>query len=321
MATLCIASYDTTKTGIYQAGFAPDTLDFAPKGLIPTKEVPTYIRFQQGLLAVSSKGAIALAEKRLPTPGISYTHLALSPDGSYLAAADYHQGATDLFHVEKTLQKADRLRHQGSGPDPKRQDRAYIHYVAFTPDGGYLLAVDLGSDLIRAFSYASGQLIPYAPLTTAIRPGAGPRHLVFSKDGRFMYVVNELDSTVDGFRYTEEGFEHFQTISTLAAPNPASFAAAIRLSGSGRSLIVTNRGDDGVAYFDRDLETGRLRLMAIAPCKKHPRGAIIYQDRFVFAAAMEADEVQLFLLDEDQKNLTATDKSIPVPKPASLAIM
>lgn len=319
MPTLIIASYGG---GLYRAQFDPKHLSLTLEEKIPTDYVPTYVRHDQGCFALSYKdgGGLALEGKKSRQPGISYTHFALSPDGAYLAAADYHQGATDLFKVGDTLQKTDRLLHTGSGPNSERQTSPHIHFVGFTPDGEYVLAADLGCDLIRAFSYQEGELVPYAPLTTAIRPGAGPRHFTFSQDGKFLYLVNELDSTIDCFRYEKDGLAHFQTIATLKIPDSGSLAAAIRLSASGRSLIATNRGQDGVAYFDRDLQSGRLTLKAIVPCLGHPRDAII-EGSLVFVAALADHQVQLFVLDEADQTLSDSGITLQVPRPVSLAII
>jgi len=331
MATLYIASYGTDQTGIYVFGFDPLTAKFSFKKMILTEEVPAYLILWQNELAACFKNGgglqlFSLSENgapsvSLPQPGISYTHLDLSKNGLYLAAADYHQGATDLFKREDgKLSKLDRLSHSGSGPDPVRQNKPYVHCVAFSPNASHLLAADLGSDLIRAFHYKNGKLEPDPKLTVSIRPGAGPRHLVFSKDGHFLYLVNELDNTVDVFKCEAGILRLLQTISCLNDPKSASTAGAIRLSQSEKTLIVTNRGCDSLAYFDRDLNTGRLALLDIVSCKKHPRDAFILDDAFIFVAALEEDALQLFFLDEAKKEIRPSDAVVHVPKPVSLVV-
>ena len=138
--------------------------------------------------------------------------------------------------------------------------------VVPSPDGGFILAVDLGTDRLMAFRLdrEQGTLSPADPPWTQLPPGTGPRHLAFHPHRPFAYVVSELQSTVTVFRYGEQqgAFAALQTISTL----PDAFAgqnlgAEIQVAPSGRFVYASNRGHDSLAIYAVDGETGQLALV------------------------------------------------------------
>jgi 6-phosphogluconolactonase len=109
-------------------------------------------------------------------------------------------------------------------------------------------------------------------------PGTGPRHVAFSSDGSFMYVLGEMGSTVTAFANDEkETFRSIQTISAL----PAGFsgqndAAEIAIHPGGKFLYTSNRGDDSIAVFGIDHASGKLTFVErVASGGKTPRNFAI----------------------------------------------
>jgi len=127
----------------------------------------------------------------------------------------------------------------------------------------FVFVCDLGLDKILAYRFDArrGTLTPHDPPFARARRGAGPRHMVFHPDGRFAYVVNELNSTVTAFRYyANAGVLHdVHTVSTLPEHfEGANTGAEIDVHPSGKFLYVSNRGHNSVVLFDVDADQGTL---------------------------------------------------------------
>ncbi len=193
----------------------------------------------------------------LPTLGAHPCHIALSPDMKFIVVANYSGGNVMIRGVspDGTL-SADpvMLHHDGRGPNSKRQEKAHPHGATFNPDGEFLYVPDLGIDRVVAYRY-SGEYGSFEKMDGAgfrSRPGAGPRHLTFGANGRFAYLINELDNTVVSMR-SPDGTGKLEEISTLSCL-PANFAgentaAEIQVAPDGRNLYVSNRGHDSIAVF------------------------------------------------------------------------
>ena len=135
--------------------------------------------------------------------------------------------------------------------------------MTLDPDNRFAFVCDLGLDKILKYRFDSqqGKLAPGEPAFTAVKAGAGPRHMVFRPDGRFAYVINELSSTVAAFAYEPKAgtLKELQTISTLPGyydgPNSA---AEVDIHPTGRFLYVSNRGNNTVVLFGVDKDDGTL---------------------------------------------------------------
>jgi 6-phosphogluconolactonase len=153
-----------------------------------------------------------------------------------------------------------------------------------------------------------------------VSSGAGPRHVAFHPGGRFVYVNNEIDSTVSAFAYDGErgALQIVQTVSTLpddfAGPNST---AQIVAHPNGRFLYVSNRGHDSIATFAVDGETGRLRALGHEPTQGQtprnfnldPTGA------YLLAANQNSNTVVSFRVDQETGRLQPTGRSLDVMAP------
>jgi 6-phosphogluconolactonase (cycloisomerase 2 family) len=181
-----------------------------------------------------------------PTGGEHPCHLATSPDGRYLAAANYASGHVTVLPLrdDGTIGPSTDLRqHSGSGPDPERQSGPHAHQVTWT--GDLLSAVDLGTDTVYDYRLdANGRLVDHG--TTRCAPGCGPRHQVFHPSGR-RYVVEELTSTIS----TYDAAGHLDTIpTTLVEPTGRNYPSEVALSDDAHRLYVANRGNDTITTFE-----------------------------------------------------------------------
>jgi 6-phosphogluconolactonase len=155
------------------------------------------------------------------------------------------------------------IQDTGKGPNAKRQEGPHAHCAALSPDNQFAFVCDLGIDKVMIFKFDAehGKLTPNDPPFVQVKPGAGPRHIVFNPNGKFAYVINELDSTISTFAYDEKtgALKELQTLSSLPGyydgPNKA---AEIGIVPSGKFLFASNRGNETVVLFAIDSEKGTL---------------------------------------------------------------
>ncbi len=175
--------------------------------------------------------------QRFSVPGSGLCHL--SSQGGNLYAAGYAGGTLTGLKAE-TGELCAFLQHQGHSANPARQEKAHVHSSLPSPDGKELLAADLGLD--RLFRYRVGEngalaLNPAEPWAE-VPPGQGPRHFAFHPSGQWMYLVNELEKTLYGFRY--QGAEKkIQFIGEYDISKPAtegSLAADVHFTPEGSWL-------------------------------------------------------------------------------------
>ena len=211
----------------------------------------------------------------VPTGHTPACHISLSPEGKTLVWAEYSHataGCVELAADGSISAEKQMVQHLGDGPNKPRQDKAHAHCAIVTPDSRYQLVVDLGLDQIKAYDFqnrANG--LTECPKVTirTVPPGAGPRHAVFQKNGKFLYVIFELLNYVASYRYTGEGFELVEMRTLIADPkfNKDCKASAIKLSEDGTQLFCSNRdmtltGRDTITVFNVDPDTGRMEFLS-----------------------------------------------------------
>ena len=213
-------------------------------------------------------------------------YVALSPDECSLVYAEYACGTAGfaMLKADGSLDEACagtsgkinprcQVQHVGVGSNLPRQDRAHAHCAVVTPDGKFLMVVDLTLDRIVAYDFA-GMPKPLIPVpsasidTKAFAPGAGPRHIVFHPNGKLAFVVFELLNLVASFRYTGEGFEHVSVLPLMRdeAAMKGCKAAAIKVSEDGTQVFCSNRdisrhGFDSISVFNLDQTSGKLEFL------------------------------------------------------------
>jgi 6-phosphogluconolactonase len=212
-----------------------------------------------------AKGSLTLINQR-PSGGAGPCHLVLDRSGRHLLVANYGSGSVSVLPVasDGRLGAASQVvQHTGSSVNPDRQKGPHAHCVTFDRANRFVFVCDLGLDQVLAYRFDAqrGTLTPHDPPFAAVKPGAGPRHMVFRPDGRFAYVVNEMSSTITAFRYdADAGVLHdVQTVSTLPEHfEGANSGAEIDVHPSGKWLYVSNRGHNSVVLFSIDSDTGTL---------------------------------------------------------------
>jgi 6-phosphogluconolactonase len=260
------------------------------------------------------------------TGGNGPAHLAVDPAGRVLIAANYGGGSVASFPIgaDGRLGPASSvvMHHGKLGPDSARQKASHPHSVTFSRDGRFGFVCDLGMDAVMIYRVdaASGTIAPGEPANAAVPPGAGARHSVFSPDGRWLYVLNEMGGSVCVFGWdeAETRLELRQTISALPEgyPGPAS-SAEICLSPDGRFVYASNRGPNDITVFARDQRTGTLQPVDRRSCGgKGPRNFVISPNgRWLICANEQSNSLVVFKIDPTTGKLGLTDHAAQVSRP------
>jgi len=271
-----------------------------------------------------SQGRLALMNTQL-TQGGAPCYINLSPNEHFVITANYMGGSISVLPTETSGRLGENVStfaFEGEGVLKERQSQPHLHCVEFTPDGKFLLANDLGTDKIHVFPLTSGgKLDEMGTFDVELEAGSGPRHLCFSKDGRFAYLINELSGKVTALSYKGDTLTPIQYIE--ADTVNAQGSADIHLSPDGKFLYASNRlKADGIAIFSVNQETGILTKVGYQLTGIHPRNFIVTPDgRFLLVACRDSNAIQIFRRNEKTGLLVDTGKTIETSKPVCLKFL
>lgn len=271
-------------------------------------------------------GMLALMQQR-DCGGHNPVHLALDPTERHLLVANHlsHTVAVMPIADDGTLEQVSQtVELKGpTGPHRIEQPFAKPHHCVFDPSGRFVVVPDKGLNRVFVFRFEAGRLTPAATPFVSTRETAGPRHVAFHPRSSWAYVVNELDSTVTGYRFdAQDGtLEPFQTLPTLAdTVSSDSRAAEIEIDATGSTLYVSNRGDDSIAAFRIEAESGRLRFLeAVSAQGRTPRHFALGPDRRVlFVLNEDSDAITPFAVDATNASLAAIGSPVPCGSPVCI---
>ncbi|MBD2869760.1 lactonase family protein [Paenibacillus arenilitoris] len=267
-----------------------------------------------------ASGTISLLNRQHTTDGTT-CHIQRDAESRYLTVTSYGGGMIGLSRIAEDGSIGEVLdvrQHEGRSVHPERQDRPHPHSSLYSPDGNYLYVQDLGLDRIVTYAVRDGKLERLGE--TELHPGAGPRHLSFHPNGRYAYVINEVDSTITAFTYDAASgrLDALGTVSTL----PAEFegentCAEIAVSKDGKFVYGSNRGHDSIVVYAVDEKNGTLNYVQHASVEGgHPRHfALTPSGRYLLAANRDTNNIAAFAVDRDSGELRYTGKSTTVSKP------
>ena len=341
------ASGELNPLGIATLTTNPSFLAVHPNGkfLYAVNEMQNYKGAATGAISAYSidrhTGRLTLLNETA-SRGADPCYISFDRSGKFALVANYTGGTVAVFPLSpdgKIGEASSVVKDAGTpGPNKERQDAPHAHWIEVSERNRYAYVADLGLDrvLIYIFDAAKGELTSAGSAPDAKQAarnandffsaetaaGTGPRHVAFSRDGKFMYVLGELDSTVTVF--SNDGKEKYRSIQKISAL-PAGFsapndAAEIAMHPSGKFLYTSNRGNDSIAVFTVDQQSGKLSLAGNAPTQgKTPRHfEIDPTGTRLFAANQESGTVVVLAIDAASGKLTPTSQTFKVPSPVCL---
>lgn len=273
-ATVDTGTGALTEVGATDALADPSYLTITPDGsvlyAVSEGEEGAAGAFEAAPRASGGTSAPRLMGEPVAVRGSGPTHLTLA--AGHLVTANYGSGSVTVLPVrpDGTLgAAAGILQHEGTGPDPDRQEGPHAHQVVPDPGGRWLLAVDLGTDSVRTSTVdpGSGDITPHGE--TALRPGTGPRHLVFHPAGTHAYVLNELEPTLTVCRWDADKGTLEPVGETPVLPDgveEGSYASEIVASHDGGYLWAAVRGHDSIAVLKLDESREKPVLVTTVDC-------------------------------------------------------
>jgi len=334
----------TGSKGIYAFDFDPSSGKLTPRGLAVETPNPSWLVIHPNskwvyaanesgkqssisAFSIDTKSAKLTFLNKLPAAGEDPCYLSFDKTGKYLFVANYTSGNVVVFPIlpdGKLGEHTSAVKDAGPlGPNKERQEAPHAHWIEPTPGNRLVFVADLGIDRVLAYAFdaTNGKLTPAFSHSAVLSPGTGPRHGVFSKDEKFLYVLGEMKSTVTTFVADGKGgYRATQSVSGL----PANFsgrndAAEIALHPSGKWLFTSNRGHDSIAGFAVDPPKGITALGTTPTVGKEPRHfALDPTGRFLLAENQNSNSIVVFRIDPETGALSQVSTTEGVPSPVCL---
>lgn len=257
--------------------------------------------------------------------GMRGCYLSTDYDDKFLFTAGYHDGKITALRLKEDGgigAITDEIFCKGMGSVAERNFRPHVSCVKMTRDNKYLCAADLGMDHVNIYrlDHVTGRLKLVDILRSDIE--SAPRHMKFSQDGKFMYVVHELKNYIDVYTYKDEKdlpeFEKIQTISTVNEYHASnSSASALNISEDFRYIVTSNAGDNTVTIYKADRKTGLLEKLLCLPISgDYPKDAVLFPDnKHLVSLNHESNTMTFFKTDLKNGLLIMNTKEIPVNYP------
>jgi 6-phosphogluconolactonase len=330
------ATGQLTSVGLAAESTDPSFVVAHPNGkyLYGVNEVGNYDGKKSGAVsafAIDHKSGRLTLLNQVASGGADPCYISLDKTGKHVLVANYSGGSVAVFPVLKDGRLGEAsafVQHQGSGANKERQEAPHAHWIQTSPDNRLAAVSDLGLDelVLYRFDAAKGSLVPNDPPFVKVSPGSGPRHAAFHPNGKFVYVLNEMQSTVVVFSYdpSTATLKTLQQLSTL----PKDFTgqndtAELAVHPSGKFLYASNRGHDSIAIFSIDSVKGTLTPTGhVATGGKTPRNfAIDPTGKYLLAANQASDNIVIFRINLATGNLTRTGQVGEVPSPVAITFV
>lgn len=283
------------------------------------------------VFAVEPDGDLTLINK-VDIDGMRGCYLSVDQTGKYLFVAGYHDGKVTVVHTHhdgRLGSVMDGVFHKGLGSVAERNFRPHVNCVVPTPDNRFLCAVDNGIDQVKIYKITDNNKLSLQDILRCARE-SGPRLLRFSADGKYAYLLYELSNKVDVFTYTcapedkTPVFEKLQSVSTTSddVDRMHDAASGLCLSNDGKYLFTSTAGDNTVAMFSIDPQTGMLtKEFALPISGEYPKDIALFPDgRHIAAVNHESNSITTFTIDYEKKVLVMKGKPMKVETPNCILI-
>ncbi|MFI6435797.1 lactonase family protein [Streptomyces sp. NPDC050759] len=300
--------------GIGVARYDADSGRITGTGTITGVTNPSYLALHpdgRTLYAVDEQDAGAVTAVRLSdrkvlgsrgTGGAGPCHLSVHPGGRWLLSANYGSGSVAVHPIASSGALGERretVTHSSPAPGPG-QEGPHAHQFLTSPDGGHVLAVDLGTDTVYSYrlNERTGALTEVSRAHT--RAGAGPRHLTFHPGGRYAYLANEVDNTVAVCAYDRRtGRLSVGAAQSTGTGSGTNYPAQLLVTANGSYAYLANRGHNSLTRYAVEADGARLRLLDTVPVNgDFPRQIAFSPDgTLLFAANQRSSSVSVFHVD------------------------
>lgn len=335
----------TGSKGIYIYRMDEETNKLHPLGVFGGDEIdPAFLAIKDNLLFAENErkdyqvirsyrihedGSLSLADA-VNAKGAKCAHICTDPVGNYVIGAGYLSGSVLVARYESDgrMVPTQQIFHQGHSVMPRRQESAHAHSSRYTPDGKGVLVPDLGTDKVMNYDFdrGSGILSPNSKQPSLdVKPGEGPRHLVFHPSLPVAYLLTEIGNHIYVYDYnsSDRTFQQTQTISVLPKEyHGISYCAELIISGDGRFLYSSNRGHDTISAFTISKETGRLEVLGYFDCGgKGPRHICFgIREEAIVVANKDSNELCVVERNKESGHLGKVCSRQNVPAPACVVL-
>ena len=240
---------------------------------------------------------------------------------NYALTSNYTGGSFTLFLIDESNYSLKKQIQSFS-----YSDKSHFHCAVLSPDKKYIFIADLGADVIHRFTISESNIeIPLIEHKIIYeyknKNQAGPRHMIFSQDGKFLYVLCELDDIISVFNYSNGELKHIQTIKAYEGNGKGS--ADIHLSKNGSYLYTSHRlKDDGISIFKVDKINGNLEQKGFVKTGIHPRNFNITPNgKFLICACRDSNKIQFYEINQENGDLKYVNKDINIDKPVCVKFL
>jgi 6-phosphogluconolactonase len=262
----------------------------------------------------------------VPSGGSGPCYITVDRAGRAAFVANYNNGTLASFRITpKGLEgPVTVFVSHGSGPNKERQKTPHLHCAVLSPDERFLLVSDLGTDHIWIFHVdpKTAELKETGTPWQA-KPGSGPRHTHFHPNGKWVYSINEMTSTVDALRWDAKAgtLTWLSQVPLRGSSFPAdSTGAELAIDRAGRFLYASHRGENTLVVFSIDAGSGALTFAQRLGCGgKNPRDFTLDpSEKWLVVSNQDTQNIAVFVRDPHSGKLTATDRSYHVGAPVAV---
>lgn len=261
-----------------------------------------------------------------PINGMRGCYISTSYDDKFLFVAGYHDGKITVLRIKSNGsigEITEEIYLKGMGTVSERNFRPHVNCVKMSRDDNYLLAADPGMDHVNVYSldHKTGKL----KLADIIRcdQESAPRHIKFSENGKYLYVVHEMSSMIDVFEYDNSSplgipsFEKIQSVSTLNDYHTAGCAACcINLSFDCKYIIASNAGDNSISMFGIQNNGELKKLFCLPVSGEYPKDAALFpNNKYIVSCNNESDTLTFFSINPSAGTMVMNGPEIKIEKP------
>ena len=249
---------------------------------------------------IAKDGSLCNPSETLSSGGICPCHLAVTDKDTYIV--NYLSGNLVSIGGKESI-------HKGSGVNLPRQDTAHTHFVNLSPDKKYLLCCDLGLDSIYTYDFDLNVIS-----VSKVESGEGARHLTYSSDGKYVYCVNELGSTISVFSYSDGSLQLLNTYQAIEK-SVENTAAAIRFKEG--YVYVSNRGEDTIVCFKADED--KLTIVSRTYVGGSSPRDFNFCDNYLICTNEKTNNITVFSVQKDK--LISTDEVTNIANPLCVTVI